>query len=471
MHSVVRAPPARDAAATVVWTYRIDTRGTSPDTLSIEAQFAPGSSDFLEADDDAAPFVNTLQVERNGNWLAAPASDEGTWRAPCHAAGCRVRYDFDLRKAALRIDAVDTAMTAGGLIVAPPSTWLVRPREPPQTQTPALRVEVQVVPPLDFATGVREAPGGSPAQFQENVSDLSESSFGVFGPFRRATIRDGKARVDVALAPRDLPLTPAEAEAWLQTAVAGIARYYGTFPVARTLVIVIPGKHADTEGETLGGGGPSVAIRTGLGLTAARTRDDWVVVHELLHVTLPSLRRDHLWLSEGIATYVEPVIRARGGQVTAARFWADLVKGLPQGLPAPGDLGLDRTHTWGRTYWGGALFCFVSDLRIREATHGARSFDDALRGIVRTGSNVSDTWDIRHFMEVGDRATGTTVLTDLYRAWGLAPESVDLADLWSKLGVRLEAGGAVFDETAPWAAVRRAITDPNADIDERHPKG
>jgi len=41
-------------------------------------------------------------------------------------------------------------------------------------------------------------------------------------------------------------------------AVAGIAAYYGRFPVARTLVIVAPGTAPETEGVTLGDGGPAI---------------------------------------------------------------------------------------------------------------------------------------------------------------------------------------------------------------------
>lgn len=83
-------------------------------------------------------------------------------------------------------------------------------------------------------------------------------------------------------------------------------------------------------------------------------RRDWVVAHELVHLGFPSVDESHHWMEEGLATYVEPIARARAGQLLAAKVWSDLVEGLPQGLPAPGDRGLDHTPTWGRTYWGGA---------------------------------------------------------------------------------------------------------------------
>jgi hypothetical protein len=41
-----------------------------------------------------------------------------------------------------------------------------------------------------------------------------------------------------------------------------------------------------------------------------------------------------------------------------------MVSGMPQGEPQRGDRGLDGTHTWGRTYWGGAMFCLLTDVEI-----------------------------------------------------------------------------------------------------------
>ena len=45
------------------------------------------------------------------------------------------------------------------------------------------------------------------------------------------------------------------------------------------------------------------------------------------------------------------------------------MKSMPFGLPKEGDKGLDYTHTWGRTYWGGAIFCLLADIEIRQQTN------------------------------------------------------------------------------------------------------
>jgi hypothetical protein len=393
--------------------------------------------------------VRDLSYASGSTWLAAAAgSDAGVWRAPCHDAGCRVRYRFALREAASSVDSVETAMAAGGVVVAPPSTWLVRPDITPGR----FRFHVVADPPVRFAVGTRPAPGDRAATYEASTFDFDDTSFAVIGPFDDVAAGPG---VDVAVGREGMLLTDDDVRAWAGAAVGAIASYFGKFPVDRALVVVVPGRAGTpTRGETLGAGGPAVLVRAAGGLTAQSTRDDWVMTHELIHVVFPSLAREHVWLSEGIPTYLEPVIRVRAGLITAEKFWGDLVDGLPQGLPEAGDQGLERTHTWGRTYWGGALFCLVADVTIRERTGGARSIDDAFRAIVARG-DVEQTWTIDEILDVGDHATGTRVLHDLYESLALAPGTVDLAALWARLGVKK---GAAFDDAAPLAALRRAIT-------------
>jgi hypothetical protein len=82
---------------------------------------------------------------------------------------------------------------------------------------------------------------------------------------------------------------------------------------------------------------------------------DWELTHEMVHFSFPSVERRHHWIEEGIATYVEPIGRASIGILTAEQVWGEMRRDMPQGLPEAGDQGLDHTHTWGRTYWGGAF--------------------------------------------------------------------------------------------------------------------
>jgi hypothetical protein len=138
--------------------------------------------------------------------------------------------------------------------------------------------------------------------------------------------------------------------------------------------------------------------------------------------------------------------------------WREFVEGLPQGLPGPGDRGLDLDHTWGRTYWGGNLYWLLADVRIREQTGNRRSVDDAIRAILNAGGDGGADWSLERVLKAGEKATGTTVLKDLHEELGDKPGNVDLDALWKKLGVQYERGLVTFDDTAPDSKIRAAIT-------------
>jgi hypothetical protein len=105
------------------------------------------------------------------------------------------------------------------------------------------------------------------------------------------------------------------------------------------------------------------------------------------------------------------------------------------------------------------MFCVVADVRIREQRHNQKGLQDALRGILAAGGNITQDWEIERAFAVGDKATGTTVLTDLYQEMRDKPDPVDLAALWKRLGIQRQPDGSIkFDPSAPEANIRDAIT-------------
>jgi len=178
-------------------------------------------------------------------------------------------------------------------------------------------------------------------------------------------------------------------------------------------------------------------------------------------LAFPDMATNHHWIEEGISVYVEPIARVQAGQLSAERMWHDVVSDMPQGEPEADDKGLDHTPTWGRTYWGGALFCLVADVRVRQQTHNQKELQDALRGILADGGNITQDWEIERALAVGDKATGTTVLLDLYHEMRDKPDPIDLAAMWKQLGVQRAANGSIqLDASAPLPNVRAAITQP-----------
>ncbi|HLK53449.1 MAG TPA: hypothetical protein VKU42_08325, partial [Candidatus Angelobacter sp.] len=171
-----------------------------------------------------------------------------------------------------------------------------------------------------------------------------------------------------------------------------------------------------------------------------------------------SMPDDQHWIEEGISTYVEPVARARAGRMPVDEVWRSFVHDMPKGEPQPGDKGLDNTHSWANTYWGGGLFCLVADVRIREQTKNRMGLEDALYGIVKGGGSINDDWQIEQALTMADKATGTKVLMDLYHEMRDKPAPVDLDQLWQKLGIAVKDGKVIYNDKAPEANIRKAIT-------------
>ncbi len=250
----------------------------------------------------------------------------------------------------------------------------------------------------------------------------------------------------------------------IRAAASAVTAYYGRFPVSRARILVVPvpgGRGEEIQGTTWGGVDGYQAfsrLRIAQHSTAADLKDDWVTTHEMVHMAFPSMPDDQHWMEEGQATYIEPLARVMTGELKAEKVWADMVHGLPQGEPRPGDQGLDRTHTWARTYWGGALFCFVADIEIRRQTGNRKGLQDALRAVNAAGGTIDHDWPLDRALDIGDHATGTHVLTEMYAKWKDAPVEVDLPKLWSDLGIRSVPGGAIeVVPNAPLANIRDSI--------------
>lgn len=276
----------------------------------------------------------------------------------------------------------------------------------------------------------------------------------------RITVAGGE--IEVEIRPGDIDVSRAELTRWISTAADAVTAYYGRFPVAHYRVVIQPVPGRGLSGTTWAEGGARTRMLVGKRTTADDLGRDWVMTHEMVHTAFPNQPRSHNWIEEGIATYVEPLARSWIGRYPTTQVWADLVEGLPRGLPRKGDRGLDHTHTWGRTYWGGALFCLLADLEIRDRTKGRFGLVDALRGILAAGGNDQVNWSIERAFREGDKAVGVPVLEELYQAMKDAPVTPDLDAIWRDLGVEVRrgapSGGRIFNEDAPRAAIRRAIS-------------
>ncbi len=419
----------------------------------MDATFSEPFTAGLTIKDDSAPFVENLNVEAHGKGVKFKLKD-GSWpKATCKVVPCRVRYRFRLAKAAAAIQNPEAVGKANGLYMTTPSAWLVRPAEWPAKRLVELKVDVPA--PAIFATGLPLGKDGAYLFDSEYFDDLSAA---VFGPAHLVQLPIGGGMIDLVIAPGGYDASEPVIIDWIKRAANAVTAYFGRYPVQHVLIFVRPRGDRGGSGMTVGYGGDVILAPVEPKATAKELAADWMMTHEMVHLSLPSVRAIHHWLEEGLATYVEPIARLRTSELRPADVWRDIVIGMPQGQPKDGDEGLDHTATWGRTYWGGALFWLRADVEIRKRSNGRMGLENALQGILSAGGSVAERWDITDVLATADRAVAMDVLTKLYDQVKAKPVTENLAELWKDLGVILEDDNIRFDDAAPLAYVRRGIT-------------
>ena len=267
--------------------------------------------------------------------------------------------------------------------------------------------------------------------------------------------------IHVAFAPGDMALPKDSVLGWVRTSAKAVSTYYGRFPVKSLKLLLVPVDGARVRGGTTWGyrGG---AIRVLLGRDSSEDdlRRDWILVHEMVHLALPDMEERYNWLSEGLAVYIEPIARVQAGDLDVKEIWQAMMRDMPKGLPQPGDEGLDNTDTWGRKYWGGAMFCLFADIEIRKRTGNRLGLQDAMRGVIAAGGNHEVDWSIERILATADKSVGLDVLTRLHDTWGPKPVTPDLDALWRDLGLTAQGENLGVNDGAPLAAIRKSITGP-----------
>lgn len=448
--SRTRTPASRTPR---VWNYIVHASSDARE-LFVDARFPAGTHAEFSVASGAEPFVRDVELKSDRGTRALTRRGLSWFAREC-ASGCRLRYRFELDAAARANHDADIADHTASAWIAPPSTWLLEPLRGSAGERYAFRV---ILPQsVQFETGVF---GIGPSRYGAAAGYLFGAPYSAFGRFRVHRLTPGHARLDVAIADSHPPLHDSRILRWLSRAAFAVTSYLDRYPVPRALALVLPARGSFLFGKELGDGGASILLRVGEDTPESVFASDWKATHEMVHLAVPSMRRRYLWLNEGLATYVEPIARARVGQLPVAQVWEGFVHGMPFGLPQTGDRGLDNTPTWGRTYWGGALFCLLADIEIRERTGGRYSLRDALRGVLEAGGDTRSVWPLARFLAVADRAVGVPVLEQLHAKMGTKPARVDLGALWQKLGVVPHGHRVQFNADAPLAALREQITRP-----------
>jgi len=432
--------------------YDVRLAGLGPCLLDVDIDMK-GEVPVLEGVEPAG-LVSLSVTDARGK--RSPTPREGTVEVDCHGA-CRVTYRYDLSAAADAATWYSVAVERGKDMLAPARTWLLRPSR----IEAGLPVSLGVAVPegARFVTGLRRAEGEEGfryALFSEELGALGLTAFGRFEPF---VVPVTGAEVEVAVLQGERVATNELLQRWVKQSARVLDQVYGRFPVRRAAVFVVPGRGDDVNGGMMfASGGASVMVSLGQGAgERALLAEDWVLPHELFHLGAPSFGSDGTWLKEGLATYYEPLARARARVTEPPAPWLEFFREMPRGVGVSGALAEARDID--RMYWGGAVFSFRADIEIRRRSRGAHSLDDGLRRALELGGDATARWSLDRYFKILDEATGTTTLRELY-AEARSRSSQDeqaLREVFQLLGISMGPSGLRFSDEAPLAAIRRDL--------------
>jgi hypothetical protein len=405
----------------------------------------------LESGDDLVklqPRGSTLPLPRTG----APACVH--YRVDLSAIGKRQRRSGDWR--------------ARDVIVLDPDLWLWYP-DGGGADT-RWRLDFELPAGYDVSAPWKRS-GSSPGRVSYEVHQRMPGwdARMAIGRFGVESIELPGGRLRYALLPGEPAPDAAAMRAWVTSGARALVSAYGRLPVPDVQLLVVPighGREPVPWGEVQRGGGDAAHLYIDQRRPAAEFMADWVLVHELSHLLHPNISATDRWLSEGIASYYQNVLRARAGLISAERAWDKLHAGFERGIrgTAPGRSLADASETmmrdrsFMRVYWSGAAIALLADVELRRRSGGAQSLDTALAAFGACCLPADRSWSAPELLGELDRLTGTGVFMNLYRKYVDSDHFPELGALYAELGLRpMSETSLRLDPTAPQAAICAAI--------------
>lgn len=316
------------------------------------------------------------------------------------------------------------------------------------------------------------AQSGKRAVFRTGRSPYDWPASVAFGRFREREIRVGGARLRLAV----LDGTPAadieQMQAWIRDSAQMVAELYGRFPQSQAQILIAPGARGNEPtpwAYVVRGGSPAAHFFVNQRRPIKEFFEDWTAVHELSHLLLPYVISDDIWLSEGVATYYQNVLRARSGRMSAIEAWQRLHAGFARGMESAQGLTLAqatesmyRDVTYMRVYWEGAAMLLIADVRLRQMTAGKQSLDTALAALNDCCAMTDRAWSAREVFDKLDEVTGTNIFSEIYDRHVASRNFPDLSPTYRALGITTNAGAVDFSSEGREKQLRGAIMDAGA---------
>lgn len=427
--------------------------------------FAALAASQASADDPACDYDVTVLDQRAAKLEIAVVCDPALavetfnalsnrdhwWTDPEDYSGGRGRFTFDLGAFAAAENDMGSAMPFGDAVLVTPAFLLPLPET---ERAVTLRFRLAFAAGGGVLTALKPDRDGRYAVPLLRINEVGPLILGS----AQGVALPGDPELTLALPPDAAAIAPEQLAAWVSAVAEGNRRFWGRSPAKGGLAILIPSARDGVPfGRVLSLGGAVVTVLVGRSATTRQLYDDWVLVHEFLHLGSPLMRDTGAWLNEGIATLYEPVLRTRAGWKQEDEVWREWMSQMPRGMPAMANIGLQNAGRGG-IYWGGALFVLMAEIESLQASGGRAGFSDCLRTVLAEGGDVTVKWPTMKLLDRCDGLLGKPVVAPLADRHIARGSAMDLDQLWRRLGVSMAEDGRVgYDDGAELAWLRPLI--------------
>ncbi|UCD69199.1 MAG: hypothetical protein JSW48_03680 [Betaproteobacteria bacterium] len=386
------------------------------------------------------------------------------------ADGC-VRYAVDVSRPIKRHDRTGGKVRRVGSDVAVSvGLWLWRPERLDQDEDVELVFEL----PESIGMSVPWSPvdGTDQPTYRLGRTPSDWPAWSAFGHFTERTAEVAGSQLRIALLDGSPAVDRDEIGGWVIDAAVMVGGLYGRFPYPNAQVLVVPNarvREPTPWAFVTRGGGPAVHFVINQRRPINEFYEDWTAAHEFSHLLLPFVRSREAWVSEGLATYYQNVLRARAGRLSEQTVWQNLHAGFGRGRREAQDLTLSEatrrmyhSRLFMKVYWSGTAIMLLADVRLRQYSDGAQSLDTALAALNSCCFEPQREWRARELFAKLDELTGTDVFTQLLNEYEDSEQFPDLSTAYRELGLEPYGRRSVrLASDAPYADLRRAIMSGN----------
>lgn len=322
-----------------------------------------------------------------------------------------------------------------------------------------IEVSVQLPADMQFSTPwprIKDQDGRQ--RYLPAATSANWTSRLAFGNFAMQQVELDGAAINIAMLGDFDDQQQAEMRQWLAEPARGVASVTGHFP-QQQLQIVLLGIGSRSSpvpwAHVLRGGGVAIEFFVDETRSLEVLRADWTATHEFSHLLLPYVASQDRWLSEGLASYYQNVLRARDGRLSEIQAWEKLIAGFRRGQTD------SRQGGTMDTYWRGASMLLQADGELRARSNGQQSLDSALTELNACCADPGQRWLALELFEKLDQLTGYGVFSETYAQHARDKEFPDPQATLEKLGVEKQGESLTLNDDALWSAIRQQIMQPS----------